>query len=95
MRDEIVMVPVPREHLADVYAVLGRGARSGEAGWEPLALGALRGSVWAAREIVAPAARGLARQDPEQLGVRLAGIIRQSTRALFDPHEPGERDPDS
>jgi len=90
--EQIVMVPVPRSQLADVYAVLGKRAHGDADGvrWEPLALGLLRGSVWVAREVVRPATRELTRQDLEGLGETLASVARRSARALF---EPSDEDP--
>lgn len=93
IEDPIVMVPVPRSRLADVYAVLGR-ARSGDGvRWQPIATGLVRGSWWVSREVVRPAARELGRQDLGVLGESLAETISRSARRWFSV-EPPPRDPD-
>lgn len=85
--EEIVMVPVPRSRLGDVYAVLGRGTRGDRLRWEPLAWGVLRGSAWVARDVVRPAAREVRRQDLVEVGQTLVDVVGRSARALFDSDE--------
>ena len=82
--EEIVMVPVPRSRLGDVYAVLGRGVRGKGLRWEPVAWDLLRSSAWVAREVVRPAAREVRRQDLTEVGQTLVGVVGRSARALFD-----------
>lgn len=90
--DQLVLVPVPRSRLQDVYAVLGKRAPGPEGlRWEPMAWGFLRGSVWVAREVVGPTARELRRQDLAQVGQTLVEVVGRSARALFDPLD-GEPD---
>jgi hypothetical protein len=90
--DEIVMVPVPRSRLEDVYRALGRptNGQRDSASWEPAAIGLLRGSAWIAREVVRPAAQDIARQDPEEIAAAVGGLIRRAAQAAFEPDE----DPD-
>jgi hypothetical protein len=90
--DPIVMVPVPRSRLADVYAALGRGANGDAVRWQPIAAGVLRSSWWVSRKVVRPA-RGLGRQDLGELGENLAGTIERSARRLFSVERP-PRGPD-
>lgn len=94
--DPIIMVPVPRSRLADVYAALGRRS-SGEERlpWQPIAIGLWRSSTWVTREVVRPAAQEFARQDFGELGENLSQIIGRSARAIFpaderstEPHGP-------
>jgi hypothetical protein len=87
--DEIVLVPVPRSRLRDVYAVLGRdGSLPRVVPWEPLAVGVVRGSAWVAREVAVPAARELARQRvASELGGTLASAARRSARVLLESME--------
>lgn len=59
--DDIVMVPVPRSQLADVYSVLGRRADAATVPWEAVTRGALRSSGWLAKEVVIPVARSINR----------------------------------
>lgn len=96
--DEIVMVPVPRSRLQDVYRVLGRQANGnrGATSWEPVALGVLRGSTWLAREVVRPAAQDIVRQDPEELAAAVGDFIRRAAQAVFEAnHDPDSGQPPS
>ncbi len=97
--DEIVMVPVPRSRLDEVYRALGRSTHGDRGGtsWEPVALGMLRGSAWVARVVIRPAAQDLIRQEPEQIAAALGDLIRRAAQAVFEPDEdppehPGESD---
>lgn len=88
VEDPIVMVPVPRSQLADVYAVLGRAPDRDVIRWQPIATRLLRGSWWVSRRVVRPAARELERQDLGDLGESLAGTIGRSARRLFSVEQP-------
>ena len=93
--DPIIMVPVPRSRLADVYAALGRRSPGEDPlPWQPIAIGLWRGSSWVTREVVAPAAREVARQDFAEIGETLSQLIGRSARAMFAWEGPSPAPPE-